>query len=413
MSIGEGNLSDPQRLDALRATGLLDAAPSLDLDRLTRLATLALHVPVALISLVDADRQFFASQCGLPEPWATLRQTPLSHSFCQHVVASGEPLLIRDAREHPLVRDNLAIPDLGVIAYAGVPIVTPDGAVLGSLCAIDTRPRDWTPDYADLLRALSAQVTSELQLIDEARRLAADLRRQRDVEADRRALIRLNVHDIRTPLSALLMTLEVLPRLGPLNDRQKGYLDLGKRNGQTLMRLVNDLLDVGAVEHRGAESLNVAACPPDAAVAGAIEQVRELARAKSIELSHCAADGLPAASFDCDKVVRVLVNLLANAIKFTPEGGRVTVSAEIAREGAADVVRFTVTDTGIGIADPSRIFDEGVRLDITATTGESAGMGLTFCKRIVDAHGGRIWCETEFGKGSAFHSTLPVNPPAA
>jgi GAF domain-containing protein len=93
------------------------------------------------VSLVDADRQFFKSALGLPEPWATRRETPLSHSFCQHVVATGAPLRVEDARDHSLVCDNLAIPELGVVAYLGMPLATADGQVLGSLCAIDTEPR--------------------------------------------------------------------------------------------------------------------------------------------------------------------------------------------------------------------------------------------------------------------------------
>src|SRR3954464_7514005 len=137
-------LSHPGRLEALRATALLDSPPEEAFDRLTRLASHALNVPVALVSLVDEDRQFFKSCIGLPEPWASRRGTPLSHSFCQHAVASGEPLVIEDAREHPLVRNNLAIRDLDVIAYAGVPLKTSDGVVLGTFCAIDHQPRVWT-----------------------------------------------------------------------------------------------------------------------------------------------------------------------------------------------------------------------------------------------------------------------------
>jgi GAF domain-containing protein len=89
------------------------------------MAAKVLKVPVALMSLVDADRQFFKSQVGLPDEWAQERETPLSHSFCQYVAGSNEPLIIGDAREYPLVCDNLAVRDLNVVAYAGVPLITP------------------------------------------------------------------------------------------------------------------------------------------------------------------------------------------------------------------------------------------------------------------------------------------------
>ena len=118
------SLRDPRRLAVLRDTGMLDGLPepSPEFDRLTRLATRILGVPVSLVTLVDEDRQVFAGQCGLPEPRASTRETPLSHSFCQHTVVTGEPLVVEDARLHPLVRDNPAIADFGIVAYAGIPL---------------------------------------------------------------------------------------------------------------------------------------------------------------------------------------------------------------------------------------------------------------------------------------------------
>src|SRR3954463_2516380 len=139
-------LADPGRLEALEATALLDSPPEEAFDRLTRLASHALNVPVALVSLVADERQVFKSRLGAAEPWASRRGTPLSHSFCQHAVASGEPLVIEDARQNPLVSGNLAITELDVIAYAGFPLATSDGAVLGTFCAIDSQPRTWTED---------------------------------------------------------------------------------------------------------------------------------------------------------------------------------------------------------------------------------------------------------------------------
>jgi len=124
LSKDEAELQNAERLEALRQTSLLDTPPEEPFDRLTQLATRILHVPVALVSLVDGNRQFFKSCIGLPEPWASSRQTPLSHSFCKHAVASGKPLIVSDARQNPLVKDNLAVSELGVIAYAGIPLTT-------------------------------------------------------------------------------------------------------------------------------------------------------------------------------------------------------------------------------------------------------------------------------------------------
>jgi PAS domain S-box-containing protein len=157
-------LSAPARLAALRMTALLDSPPEAAFDRLAQLVRRLLRVPVSLISLVEVDRQFFKSSQGLPEPWASLRGTPLSHSFCQHVVSTEQPLVVTDARAHPLVCDNQAIEDLKVVAYLGVPLSTPDGEVIGSLCAIDSQPRTWTEEDIAGLSDLADAVMTEIAL---------------------------------------------------------------------------------------------------------------------------------------------------------------------------------------------------------------------------------------------------------
>jgi GAF domain-containing protein len=155
---------DGERLRALHATGLLDSVAQENFDRHARIASEALDAPVALVSLVDADRQFFKSCLGLPEPWQTRRGTPLSHSFCQHAVASREPLIVDDAREHPLLKDNLAIRDLNVVAYAGVPLIDSGGHALGTLCTIDDHARHWSSHQVELLRDIADSVVREIEL---------------------------------------------------------------------------------------------------------------------------------------------------------------------------------------------------------------------------------------------------------
>ena len=155
---------DANRVRALRATGLLDSPVEEAFDRLARIAAEALNAPVALVSLVDENRQFFKSCIGLPEPWASERSTPLSHSFCQHTVAEGEPLVIDNAREHPELKDNAAIGDMNVVAYAGIPLVDRDGFVLGTLCAIDDKPRHWTASQVSLLKDIAQSVSREIEL---------------------------------------------------------------------------------------------------------------------------------------------------------------------------------------------------------------------------------------------------------
>ena len=148
-------IQDSDRMSALEQTGMLDYTPSKEFAEITRLAAKILGVPIALVSLVDKDRQYFLCQHGLVEPWASQRETPLSQSFCQWVVASNKQLVVDDAREHKLLAGNKAVNDLGVIAYAGQPIKTSDDQLIGSFCAIDSHPRSWTFEELTTLNDLT------------------------------------------------------------------------------------------------------------------------------------------------------------------------------------------------------------------------------------------------------------------
>ena len=163
-------------------TGAHTTAGDPAFDRFARLVHSSLDVPVALVSFVGPDEQVFPGAHGLPEPWSTLRATPLSHSFCKHVVAADAPLVIADARSVALVKDNLAIEELDVIAYAGFPIHGSTGEAVGSLCAIDHRPRAWTHDELDFLRDLAEACSSEVRLRDQEAR-SRSLERDADARA--------------------------------------------------------------------------------------------------------------------------------------------------------------------------------------------------------------------------------------
>ena len=214
------DLGDPRRLRALERSGLT-SEPDERLDAYAVWVQELLTVPVALVSLVQADAQVFPGMIGLPEPWATKRSTPLSHSFCQHVVLTAAPLVVTDAREHPLVRDNLAIPDLGVIAYAGMPLTDADGTVLGSLCAIDVEPRRWTDAELTHLQRIADACSGELRL-----RLASydadreELRRDRLEAAQQRSFER---------SQSLLLASQAFTHTDSVDDVLVGLRDLARR----------------------------------------------------------------------------------------------------------------------------------------------------------------------------------------
>jgi diguanylate cyclase (GGDEF)-like protein/PAS domain S-box-containing protein len=159
----DDELFSPDRLRAVTASGLLDAPAEEAFDRLTRLAARLLNAPVALVSIVDDTRQFFKSAYGVGEPWASRRGTPLSHSFCKHVVNDGE-LIVTDSRTDRRLQGNLGITELNAVAYAGVPLTDNDGEKLGAFCVIDSESRQWSEDQLSILRDLAAAASAEIRL---------------------------------------------------------------------------------------------------------------------------------------------------------------------------------------------------------------------------------------------------------
>ena len=389
---------DPARLEVLRNLCLLDTPAEEGFDRYTRLATRTIGVPVSIVSLVDSDRQFFKSSVGLGEPWASARETPLSHSFCKYVVASRSPLVVDDAHAHPGLRTNLAIRDLGVIAYAGIPLITKTGEALGSFCIIDTKPRIWTTEEITTLTDLAACVMTEIEL-----RIAV-----REAEAANRAkseFLAMMSHELRTPLNAIIGFGELLREnaIEAEEDRQQALQDI-QESGEHLLALINDILDLAKIE-AGRMELDRTETSLSATFASTVMLLRERAYMRGIELVTDADDACTVLA-DARKLKQILFNLATNAIKFTPAGGSVRIAAREVGDG----VEIAVSDTGIGIseADQANLFQEFTQVDGSLTRRhEGTGLGLALTRRLVELHGGTISVRSAFGVGTTFTVWLP------
>jgi GAF domain-containing protein len=161
--VGGSSIRAPERLRALQATGLLDSPPEAVFDRVVGEASSRLDAPTALLTLVDADRQFFKAATGVPDEVAEARGTPLDQSVCQYTVRYREPVAIPDIREHPELHQRLTAAGLEVAAYAGAPLRLGDGQILGALCVLDGRRRDWTEADVEQLEAMAATVVDEIE----------------------------------------------------------------------------------------------------------------------------------------------------------------------------------------------------------------------------------------------------------
>jgi DNA-binding response OmpR family regulator len=154
-------LGDEQRLAAVAAIRA-DLTGDENLDHFTKLASELLHVPVSAISLIERDRQVWASQFGIAEPWASKGESPLEYSFCQYAVTSREPLVIDNANLHPLVQNSPSIPEMNTQAYLGIPLIMSNDQAVGTLCAIDQTPRQWTEREVKILDDLADILTTQL-----------------------------------------------------------------------------------------------------------------------------------------------------------------------------------------------------------------------------------------------------------
>lgn len=238
----------------------------------------------------------------------------------------------------------------------------------------------------------------ERALLEESLQSYKRLQEMERLRDDMRNMI---VHDLRTPLTAVIVGVDMVRMHGELNQSQQELMAVAAAGGRTLLAMINDLLDVEKMES-GTAQLDRAELSASALVDGAVEQVTALAREAGTALITDIAPGLPAFSGDEKSLSRTLVNLIANAIKFT-RGGTVTISVSQPDE---ENIRFAVRDTGAGIpaAAFERIFEKFGQLD---SRRGGTGLGLAFCKLAVEAHGGRIKVESTPEVGSTFSFTIP------
>ncbi|WP_246357097.1 GAF domain-containing sensor histidine kinase [Pyxidicoccus fallax] len=406
-------MRSPERLDALRLTALMDTEAEEGFDRLTRLACRILRTPMGLVSLIDERRHFCKSCIGLPEPWKSRREIPLSHSFCKYTLTAGRPLAVPDTRGDPLLRDCLNVEALGAVAYLGIPL-TRLGQSLGAFCVLDTVPRRWTATEVDILQELATCVMTEVELrvVRALERAAqAELLKVREGVRARDEFISIAAHELRTPLTPLKLQLETLRRgvraAGIEDPKLLHHLERSGAQVQRLTQLVERLLDVSRVA-TGRLGLLLEDVDLSRLAADVTDRFREEAEAAGCRLETHIQDTVRGV-WDQLRIEQVLSSLLSNAIKYGA-GRPIAVSVE----GDGELARLCVRDQGIGLAseDASRIFERFERA-VSARRYGGMGLGLYVAKQIVEAHGGTIVVRSQPGKGSTFTVVLPTHRVAA
>lgn len=233
-----------------------------------------------------------------------------------------------------------------------------------------------------------------------------DITERKNLDILRDDLISMIYHDLRSPLANVVSSLDVLATLTPNANgpAYKSLLSIAVRSTERIQRLTNSLLDINRLE-AGQPVGNLQPTPPLDLVNDSVDAVSPIAQNKNIEIAISVPPNFPQVQVDADMIRRVLVNLVENAIKFTPPGGKIHIGAKLEDQ----LVKFWVEDTGPGIPYPEqdRIFEKFTRLRVKDGP-RGLGLGLAFCRLAIIGHGGRIWVESEPGSGSSFNFTLPV-----
>jgi two-component system, NtrC family, sensor kinase len=302
------------------------------------------------------------------------------------------------------LRGNLI--DSGIRAILAVPMLR-EGRLIGCLVVTRNHPGEFPVEAIDLLRTFSTQSALAIQNARLFREIEVKSR-QLEVASQHKSEFLANMsHELRTPLNAIIGFSEVLGErmFGELNEKQEEYLKDIHASGQHLLSLINDILDLSKIE-AGRMELELADFDLPTAIDNALTLVRERAARRGITLGCEIEERVGMIQGDERKVKQVLLNILSNALKFTPEGGRIDVRAAL-KEGTVEI---SVTDTGVGIApeDQEAIFEEFRQVGTSDKKVEGTGLGLALSRRFVELHGGRIWVQSQEGMGSTFTFTIPV-----
>jgi K+-sensing histidine kinase KdpD len=399
-------LSDEgERIQALLDYRLLDTAPEEALDNITRLTARLFHTPIALISLIDTERQWFKSRVGLD---AT--ETPREYAFCDHAIRQMGPFIVGDALRDRRFADNpLVTADPKIRFYCGIPLRTPEGHGLGTLCVIDREPRVLSELELATLKLLARQVELELETRRRLSHLQEALTESEQQSRSRELMIAMLVHDLRSPLTSLTMLTTLLEPASAeaIRTAEDMLAEIGR-----MRRMLNDVLDICLYEVGKLR----ARCASLEVEPFFVELVRRLARLGSARQQQLELElpSLPVKLHaDGELLERVVENLVLNAMDHGPAEQPIQLAVAVAGDAG---LRVEVIDRGQPLSDEARssVFQvyPGVGREQAKTQGRGYGLGLAFCRLAVEAHGGRIEVVNGATGGNCFRFFIPFSGPS-
>jgi len=389
-------LGDPNRLQAIRETGLMDTPPEEAFDRLARLAAQLLDVPLTIMSLVDADRQFFKADYGLASPFKETRTLPIDASLCRYTL-EGEPIISSNAPADPFLKFHPSTGPWGIVALIVLPLINPDGQVLGTFCCIQPKVREWTEQDLTVMRELTASIMTEVNLRNQIKKLKTE-------QNLRDTFVAALTHDLRTPLTAAKMSVQLLgrrhadlPTVQTSVARVSGSLDRAER-------MIQNLLDASRIQAGKRVALELGECDFHAVTAQTLDELAALYPERFV----LKAEGVFKMKGDPLGLRRIVENLASNAAKYGAPGTPI----EVLLDRTERQVSLQVRNQGAPIAadELQTIFEPFHRTRSATESAEKGwGLGLPLVRGLAEAHGGKATVTSSAEQGTCFTITLPLD----
>lgn len=392
-----------ERLAALKRYNILDTLPDHAFNDATKLVSYICGVPIAHISFIDESRQWFKSEIGIG-----VSEVPREITFCQYTIMDSKMVEISDTFLNDQFKDDPNVTGgFKIRFYAGIPLTTPDGYNIGTICAIDHVSKELNENQRNALSIVAKHVINQLELrtknieLDAQRKIA-----ERAVLAKDSFLANMS-HEIRTPLNAIIGFTDLLAQT-KLDATQHDYIDSVQIAGENLLLIINDILDLSKIE---SGNLTIETEPFN--LKKTLKHVYNLLKVKvpkDIEFNLFLDADMPEMVVgDQGRLNQVLVNLVGNALKFT-EDGEVTVSVKMVEETDNHyALRFSVKDTGIGIPENKlkTIFERFTQAEESTTRRfGGTGLGLSIVKQLIELQNAEIQVKSKEGRGSEFFFVL-------
>ncbi len=394
--------NERERIAALHRYEILDTAPEADFDDITQLASYICGTPISVMTLVDSTRLWVKSGVGM----AAGVQVSRDEAFCAHTILEHQGMVINDMLDDARFADNPLVTSQQIRFYVGIPLITPDGFPLGSLCAMDSVPRELEPQQMMALNTLAKQVVKNMELRAAYGRVHQLAEQLAGLNAGKDRLFNLVAHDLKSPFSGVLGLLELLAEGidGMSKQELQRYVQMLYSSAGKTFALLEHLLQWSTFE-TGELPYRPERQPVDDVLRGVVTLLHGMAERKSITLEMMPSHGTVVLA-DHAMMHSVIQNLVGNALKFTPNNGRITLSS---RE-CGDWVEISVKDSGVGISSDNleKILGGGSGNSTFGTAGETGtGLGLALSRGFVEKHGGTLSAESAFGQGTTFRFTLP------